>query len=275
MRLKSFPTKKVKLTVDSAACIKYGIVPSYYAGQMIDTIYWTIKSNQIYKNDLMLLDLIASNEWKRPLYFASPGSVNNVFPLDSLCFLEGYVYKFMPVRAGRGNFIQGLGSVDAEGSYDILMKAKWGNLNQPGVYVDPESLNNSIRPKTNFLRVAQGLANIGQTKKALDMLNTYMTYFPNSKFPYDMYMIPYADLYYKLGAKKEADSLISKLIEMTDQNLNFYYDVNASKRPYYMDDIQTSLGILKNLSKIASDFDEKALAAKADTVFSRQLNRFQ
>ncbi|MEI6437101.1 MAG: DUF2723 domain-containing protein, partial [Bacteroidota bacterium] len=76
-KMKFFPSKKVKITVDSAACVKYGIVPKHLQGKMVDSIYWTIRSNQLYKNDLMLLDLLASNKWERPLYFAAPSSVSH------------------------------------------------------------------------------------------------------------------------------------------------------------------------------------------------------
>ena len=203
-KIKFFPSKKVKLTVDSAACIKYGIVPKYLANKMVDTIYWTIKSNQLYKNDIMLLDLIASTNWKRPLCFAASNSVSHCFNVDSFMLVQGWVYKFMPVKALSNDYISGMGGVDALTSYDILMnKCAWGNLNDPHVYVDPESLNNSVRPKTNILRTAQSLMDLGKKKDAVKLMDQYFKYFPDSKVPYDMYVLPYAELYFKGGETKK------------------------------------------------------------------------
>jgi len=61
----------------------------------------------------MLLDLIATNDWKRPVYFAAPNSVRNFFDVEQYCYMEGWVYKFLPVKSDSSNYIPSLGSIDA------------------------------------------------------------------------------------------------------------------------------------------------------------------
>jgi len=275
-KIKYFPSKKVKLTVDSAACVKYGIVPKHLRGKMADTIYWTIRSNQLYKNDVMLLDIIASSKWKRPLYFAAPSSVNHIFNVDSCFLVQGWVYQFMPVKARPADFIQGMGGVDALTSYDILMnKCKWGNLNDPHVYVDPESLNNSVRPKTNFMRTAQSLVDQGKKKEAVELLDTYIAFFPDSKVPFDMFMVPYADIYYKAGATEKANKLIERVAEIYSQNLDFYYSFDGRNKQYFEQDIQTALGMLRRLSIVTKDNNQDALSARMDTLFTKKIKLYQ
>jgi len=275
MKIKFFPSKKVKLTVDSAACVKYGIVPEYFADRIVDTIYWTIRSNQLYKNDIMLLDLIASAKWKRSFYFAAPSSVSHVFSVDSFAVLTGYVYKFMPVKTDRSDRIPGLGTIDARGSYKPLMEMKWGNLNDPDVYVDPESLNNAIRPKTNFIRVAQGLANLGQQKEAEELLDTYIANFPDSKIPYDLYMTPYAELYYKLGKKEKANAIVERLLEMYSQDLEYYNAYSPAYHDYFASDIETALGTLRNLARLSGEYKQDSLSKHADSLFNMQMKMNQ
>jgi hypothetical protein len=275
MKIKFFPSKKVKLTVDSAACVKYGIVPEYFADRIVDTIYWTIRSNQLYKNDIMLLDLIASAKWKRSFYFAAPSSVSHVFSVDSFAVLTGYVYKFMPVKTDRSDRIPGLGTIDARGSYKPLMEMKWGNLNDPDVYVDPESLNNAIRPKTNFIRVAQGLANLGQQKEAEELLDTYIANFPDSKIPYDLYMTPYAELYYKLGKKEKANAIVERLLEMYSQDLEYYNAYSPAYHDYFASDIETALGTLRNLARLSGEYKQDSLSKRADSLFNMQMKMNQ
>ena len=275
-KMKFFPSKKVKITVDSAACVKYGIVPKYLQGKMVDSIYWTIRTNQLYKNDLMLLDLLASNKWQRPLYFAAPSSVNHCVAIDSFCVVQGWVYKFMPVKADEGDYIQGMGGVDAQTSYDIMKnKCAWGNLNDPHVYVDPESLNNSVRPKTNFMRVGQSLLAEGKKKEAIEMLDLYIKYFPDSKVPYDMYMLPFAEIYYKAGATDKANKLIERVAEIYSQNLDYYYSFSPGNTKYFEQDVQTALGIIKRLSMVASENQQPKLAAKIDTLFNMKIKAYQ
>jgi hypothetical protein len=275
-KMKFFPSKKIKLTVDKAACIKYGIVPDYLKDKMVDTIYWTIKTNQLYKNDLMMLDIIASSNWRRPLYFASASSVSHCFNVDSFCLIEGWVYKFMPVKATRGDYISGMGGVDPLGSYDIFMnKSKWGNLNDPHVYVDPESMNNSIRPKTNILRVVQSLLDLSEKKKAVELMDLYYTYFPSSKFTPDIYNLPFAEMYYKAGETEKANKIVEKVAEIYSQNLDYYYSFSGTTRDYFKDDIQNSLSVIKRLNYIASQNNQPKLAAKMDELFNQKIKSFR
>lgn len=275
MRLKYFPTKKVKITVDSAACVRNGIVPPYFAGRIVDSIAWTIKSNQLYKNDVMLLDLIASTNWTRPLYFAAPGSVSHVFNIDSFAFLTGYVYKIMPVRGDRSDYVPGLGTIDARESYKLLMNMKWGNLNNPNVYVDPESLNNAIRPRTNFMRVAQGLVNLGMNKEAEMLLDKYIKEFPDSKIPYDYYMVPFAEIYYKVGATNKANAIASRLIDIAGQDLNYYLSYPPDRLEIFTSDIQTGLGTLQNVARITASYHQQALSDKAKSLFDLHMKFLQ
>jgi len=275
-KYKFFPTKKVKITVDSATCVKYGIVPKYLAGKIVDSICWTIKTNQLYKNDLMLLDMVATNGWKRPFYFAAPSSVSHFFDVDSFCLVQGWVYKFMPVKANKADYIPGMGGVDPLNSYDILMnKCAWGNLADPKVYVDPESMNNLLRPKTNFMRVGQALVDMGRNKQAIELLDTYIKYLPDRKIPFDMYMIPYAEIYYRAGATDKANKLVERVVEVYSQNLDYYYSFDSKTRQAFEQDIQTALGMIRRCSMIATDHKQKELSAKIDTLFNMKLKLYQ
>jgi hypothetical protein len=275
-KMKFFPSKKVKLAVDSSACIKYGIVPEYLRGKMVDTIYWTIKSNQLYKNDVMLLDLVANNHWRRPLYFASPASVNHCFNVDSFCLVQGWVYKFMPVKATKEDFIPNMGGVDPITSYDLLMnKFAWGNLNDPHVYVDPESLNNQARPKTNMLRTAQALIEIGKNKEAVKLMDKYFELFPDSKFSYNMYTIPFAENYYKVGETAKANKIMVRISQIYSQNLDYYYMFKGKRRDYYSGDIEQALGVLRRMNYIAQENKQAKLAADLDRLFQQELKKYQ
>ena len=98
-----YPTKHLKLTVDKEKVLKNGIVPQRFADKIVKEVQWDVKSNYLFKNDLMLFDFLASNDWKRPIYFASPSTVSNVFNVAKYCQMEGWVYKFMPVQPGNDN----------------------------------------------------------------------------------------------------------------------------------------------------------------------------
>ncbi|MEI6062823.1 MAG: DUF2723 domain-containing protein, partial [Bacteroidota bacterium] len=124
--LAMYPTKNVKISVDSASMVKNGMVPPQFAGKVVSSVEFDIKPNTLYKNDLMLLDFLAKNKFKRPVYFSNPASIKS-FDLSRYCFMEGFVYRFMPANAEGSDFYKRIGGVNAESSYDILMnKCKWG-----------------------------------------------------------------------------------------------------------------------------------------------------
>jgi len=275
-KIKFIPSRNIKLTVDKEACLRNGIVPPYLKDKMVDTIYWTIRGNEVYKNDIMLLDFVASNKWTRPLYFSSPGSVNHVFNLDHYCLLCGYAYKFMPVKADSSDYIQGMGGVDPLTSYDILMnKCKWGNLNDPHVYVDPESLNNAVRPRTSFMRVAQSLVDMGKNKEAAELLDTYLKYFPDSKISYDMFMLPFSEIYYRIGDTAKANRIMRRVAEIFSQNLDYYFSYPPDYRKYFQNDINNNFGMIRRISMIAKDFKQDKLVAEMDGLFTSKIKSYK
>ena len=244
------PTKKFRLTIDSAAIVKNKVVPDYFAGKIVPAIEWEVKQNYLYKNDLMLLDLIATNNWKRPVYFANPSSISKVLGIEKYCHLEGMVYKFMPVKAE--NFISGVGGVNAESSYDIFMnKCKWGNLKDPDVYVDRESARNSIIPKQNFMRVAENLVSKNEKDKAIALLDVCLAEFPDNKIHYDMYMIPFADVYYEAGAIDKGNAICERVFDIYKQNLDYYNSLDNRLAKYYENDYNQTIGIIQRLSMMA------------------------
>ncbi len=265
------PTKKLKLTIDSAFIVNNKVVPDYLADKVVPFIEWDIKQNYLYKNDLMLLDLIATNNWKRPIYFANPSSISKVLGVENYCHLEGMVYKFMPVKAE--NYISGVGGIDATSSYDIFMnKCKWGNLNAPGVYVDRESGRNSIIPKQNFMRVAENLVSKDEKEKAIALLDECLKEFPDNKITFDMYMIPFADVYYDAGAADKGNAICERLFEIYRQNLDYYKRLNPTLFKYYQSDYEQAVGILQRLSMMAKMNKQTELFDKIDAVFKQEMN---
>lgn len=252
------PTKKIKLTVDSAKAVQSGIVPAYMADRILPQVEWDIRSNYIIKNDLMLLDFLASNNWERPLYFASPGSLSKVFDIDKYCHQSGIVYKFIPVRAE--DPIPGLGGVDEIATYDVLMnKAKWGNLNKPEVYVDRESARTSPMPKQSYIRLAEALVEKGKNVEAVAVADRLLYEFPNSKFPYEYYMLPIIGVYYEAGNLEKGNAFAKDLAKIYIDNLSYYNAVKPKFKSFYEENTMQAYAVLSRIWEIAKAYDQRAL----------------
>jgi len=275
-RMKVFPTKNIKLTVDKDACIRNGIVPPYFRDKMVDSICWTIKKNYLTKNDIMMLDIIATNKWQRPICFSAPNSVKDYFNVDKYCMIEGWVYKLMPINGDQEDYYPGLGGIDALNSYDILMhKSVWGNVNDPHVYIDPETRNNAYRPKTAIVRVAQSLIRQGEKKKAQDLIELYYREFPTKKFSIDMDDAIFAEMYYRAGLPDKANKLMETIANCYAENLEYYYTFTGDFANAYKDDIQTALEMLHSLQMMATQNKQDVMAKKMEGIFNREASKFK
>jgi tetratricopeptide (TPR) repeat protein len=264
------PTKKFSLTIDSADVVNKGAVPEYMQDRIVDKIEWNVRQNYLYKNDLMLLDIIASNNWERPIYFANPSSISKVLGVEEYCHLEGMVYRFLPVKAE--HYIEGVGGVHGEKSYELYLNTfQWGNLKEPGVYVDRESMRNSIIPKQNYMRAAKAMAEKGEDEKAIALLDHCLEEFPDEKIPYDMYMIPFIEVYYNAGAPEKAAAISRRVFEIYDQNMNYYYRLNDRLAKYYEQEYNQTLGVMQQLSMMARMNQQNDLYEEFDSVFTEHL----
>jgi tetratricopeptide (TPR) repeat protein len=241
--------------------------------QIVPEIQWKVKQNYLYKNDLMLLDLIASNNWERPIYFASPSAVENVLDVAQYCHLEGIVYRFLPVKAN--HYMDGLGGINPEESYDLLVnKAKWGNLNKPGVYIDPESRRNSVMPKQDYFRLAQALIDLNRNDSAVKVLDKCQESFPNSKICYDIYTMPMVEAYYDAGAPAKAVEASEILFNNFVADLDYYGSQTEYFKKYYQQEIERAFAVLQQLAMLAKRNKQTEHASKIEAEMNMLLDKF-
>jgi hypothetical protein len=243
---------------------------------VVGSVEWDIKSNYLYKNDLMLLDFLAKNKFKRPIYFASPSSISDAVDVDKYCYQEGFVYRFMPVKPDERDYIKGVGSVNTDASYDIFMnKCKWGNLSAPGVYVDRESYRNTMIPKQNFARLARKLTVEGKNDSAVKVCDYVQQIFPDNKISFDYYMIQFVDVYYRAGAFEKGTKLADRLMQIYEQNTDYILSLNPEFRGNFDEDLNESFSFFNTLKQIADQYDQKDVSKRVDDFLNQKMGALQ
>lgn len=270
-RINYFPTTKVKITIDKEAVIRSGTVPESMHHLIVDEISWDITQGGLYKNDLMLLDFIATNNWERPIYFTNPNSVTKVLDVDKYCHMEGMVYRFMPVEAS--NVVEKLGGVYTDGSWKLLMeKASWGNLHVPSVSVDRESNRNSTMAKQSYVRLAQALLEEGKADSAAMVLDKGIYFFPNEQITFDYYMLPWVEVYFKAGSNERGTELTRTLMNRYLDDLHYFNRLDKRFADYYERNIQESMAVLQRLAQLAEQYKQEDLAKELEEAFMAQVN---
>jgi hypothetical protein len=266
------PAKNMRLKIDSASVVNSGTVDPENADKIVDEITWRILQNGLYRNDLMLLDMITTNNWERPIYFANPNSVSGVLNIDKYCHLEGIVYRFKPMLAS--NYYQKVGGINSERTYEVLTAddVRWGRLNEEDVVIDRESARNSGMIKQNHMFLAKALVAEGKMDSAIRVLDTGIKFFPDNKIPFDYYMIIWADLYFQAGADDKGIEMTRTIYENYKEDLAYYASLEDRYIAYYDDDIRTALSALQGLGQMTREHGHKELADEIDESLNMNLN---
>jgi len=265
------PDKELFLKVDSTAVVNSGTVSPKNAGKIVKKISWKVTQGGLYRNNIMLLDLIAHNNWKRPICFVNPSSVTKVLNVSKYFHMRGLVYQFIPTPAM--DYIKNMGGVDPDSSYRILMnkKVRWGRLNMPDVHVDRTSFRNSTIAMQSYVRLAQAMVNLHKYDSAVDVLDREIYFFPNKKFPFDYYSIHWVLLYYQSGAFKKGDKVATEIYNRYMGDLRYYNSLNSRFISYYNNNIREALSAIRQLSKFAKDYHQDKLSKKFKKGFYIQL----
>jgi len=290
-----FPSKRFKLTVDSAAAISSGTVAPENADKIVKTMEWSVDNNFLLKNDLMVLNIIANNNWKRPIYFATTVGTENYLNLTNYFQLEGLAYRLVPIKTVT-NSESVPGRVETTTMYNNVMKKfEWGNMMNPKVYMDENNLRMTTNLRINFGRLAEELLNEGKRDSAIAVLDKCIEVMPEKNVPYNYFMLRLADMYFRAsGDKGQNDSLsrpdvemdrrpelvdkgnaiLTKVFDSYTNTMDYYLSLKGSKYYKLVDmDMNQSMYIMQMTVGLLKQANQKALADKFDKRFMEYAQR--
>ncbi|WP_288980439.1 DUF2723 domain-containing protein [uncultured Flavobacterium sp.] len=271
-----YPSSKVIIPIDKNVIIKNKVVSSKQYDSIVSAIEFDIKGDAIYKNRLMMLDIVNQNNWKRPIYFTggSFGEDDYIWMKDYLQ-LDGMCFKLVPIKTpvDEPNPMK-MGCIDSEKMYDIVMKWDWGNSGNPKIYHDPETRKNSITYRTNLARLMETLINEGKNDKAEKIIDLAMTKMPVEYFEYYSMVDPFAMGYYGVGKKEKARLILSQLIKKYQENLTFYSGYTLTEQYFYASDIVTDIEQYRGILEIAKNANDSEFYNKEKVKFNNYNKMF-
>nr|WP_315206249.1 DUF2723 domain-containing protein [uncultured Flavobacterium sp.] len=272
-----YPTNKIRIPVDKNTIIKYKVVNPKHNDSIVPYIDLDIKGNALYKNRLMMLDIVANNNWKRPIYFSGGAfDSEDYIWMKEYLQLEGMVYKLVPIRTALSKDASPLdmGQIDSDKMYAKVMKWDWGNGESPKIYHDPETRRNSITYRTNLSRLMNKLIVEGQKDKAKKIIDLAMTKMPVEYFDYYSLVEPFAGGYYKIDEKLKAQQLLDKLILKYRENLNYYGNLKSSEQTSIAIPIITDIERYRSLLTVMKENGDLDFYNKNRIVFNTYIKMF-
>ncbi|MBD2755755.1 glycosyltransferase family 117 protein [Spirosoma validum] len=260
------PSSVLFLPIDKHAIDQARFVPAPLRPFVKDTLQWTLGKKDLFKPDLIMLDMIATNNWKRPLYFSSTLATEHYLNLKNYMQLEGYAYRLMPVAVPGATD----GYVNSEIMYDTLMhKTQWREFDNPDVYYDDTYKGPPvISARLAFLRLADQLIREEKTAKAREVLDYSLKVMPDKSLPYDQISSNYVSLLFALNDTKKALTIADTMATRADQNLTY-----AKSQQGQFSNPNTDLYILQTIVEACKRANQP-VAAKYDAIFQKHLSVF-
>jgi len=214
------PSNKFAIDVDSAKVVSNGTVKSYFSNRIVSPMIWEYTEDDAFKGDLAMMDLLATSKWGRPVYISTTVPSSQYKGLEKYFVQEGITYRVVPIRTDKpedGEF----GMIDPVEMYDNMMnKYKWGNADDPSVYLD----ETNKRMLSNFRRIfgnlGKSLLAAGDTAKAIEVAHRGLEIVPAGKLPYDFFVLSLAEVLIRAGNDDEGKKIITDVITYSKEYLD-------------------------------------------------------
>jgi hypothetical protein len=278
------PTYKLLIPVDSAAVLVSGLVkpenagwiPPYLlvdmGGHPNDNGEPTVAPKKyLGKHEMMILDMLRNNAgWSRPIYYAITVGSDQYMRLDPYFRQDGVAYRIMPFFAGKYQ------RIDSDVMYDNVMnKYKYGNLEQPGLYMDENCQRMAKTFRVIFGQLAQQLANEQDTVRTEKVADYSLKAIPEYNVPYDYYSLgDIASAYHRIGKEKKANDLYTQLADISMKNLNWYNRLNSSQYASVLNEVQRDLSYMQYIMYYFSENDPEKFN-KYSPECAKYMERFQ
>lgn len=249
------PTDTLYLTIDKEAVRKSGMMMA--ADSIPDRMVISLKGKRnLYKGDLMMLEMLAQCNWTRPLYVACTVGADNYMNLGDNFIQEGLVNRITPFTTNAGE----AKNFDTEKVYTNMMtRFKYGGLDRKGIYLDETVMRMCYTHRRLFAQLALHLISEGKTDKAAKVLAYAEKVMPSYNVPMSYISGGHeiAKAYALTGQKAQAKKVLGDVFNNAWQYLRWYNSLNANRFAQSQQECMMQIYIMRICLDIAPLVDNK------------------
>jgi hypothetical protein len=253
--LNVYPSKKVSIPVDLNLVKQNGTVNAN--DSVVSSVNFEIPKGVLYKNDAAILNIIAANKWKRPIYFTSP-QISLGF--DAYLRQDGLTYRLVPVVNSQ---------VNEDWIKDKLMnKFAFGSADKKGVYFDEENRRHLNSIRLAYAQAGMNFAAAGRNEEARQMLNKADKMMLESNIPYGMasrnqqhnqIALQFAYAAYRSGDTSLGSKVSGALLKDMRQQKAFYESLNENRRYQLSIEEERNDNLLNAVLQLEDQYKNKPL----------------
>jgi hypothetical protein len=229
--------------------------------RIIPYMEWNLKGQSITKGQLIILDIINQNHWKRPLYFCSTSGEENYLGLDDYLREDGITVRIVPLKKEKdtSNYVSSF-PVNLDYMYNNVMhKFRWGNVNT-GIHIDDQTNSFADSFKDVFIDLASTLYSKHKKDSCLAVLE-----YENKVLPHDLPPLfdllgeaefrnqHRAYLYFHCGKPQKGIEILTQQLQKIKENIQFMHSQGKYYQSYYHQTYVSAQSILSSMEKIANE----------------------
>ena len=272
----TFPSKNIVIPVKKDQVIANGIVPAKDSDQIVDEMTLSLSGDIIYKNRMLMLDMVSNNNWERPIYFTG-GSFgdDDYLWMKEYLQLDGVCFKLVPIKTAIDpDNPYDMGRIDTEKSYEIIKNWYWGNSGSPDIYHDRETRTNAITYRGNIARVVEQLLKEGKQEKAKVLMDIAMEKMPIDIFEFYTLVEPYVSGYYSVGEIDRAREIWAQLASKYQEQLTYFSNLSEERQYKNGEEIWINIEKYRALVDLLVINDDKDLLDEKIDEFNNYINLF-
>ncbi len=257
-------SRNLFIPIDQNKAIKAGLIaPTDTVAVDKINVRFSKGKSFLQKDELAVLDVIISNMYDRPIYFAVTCKNDKLLGLNDYMSLEGLALRLKAVKtpSDKQLSIFGSGAVDTEKVYNNVMnKWAWGNFDKKETFIDDSYAAELQAMKLIMMRTANKLLQERKIEEANALSQKYFEAFPHFNFPYDNTVIPFIENMVLANNKEEAKKHLLILAEETRQNLAFYESLDDDDfKSSFQNDFGYEVRAVSEIIDLAKEIGDKAL----------------
>ena len=249
------PSRTVAIPVNKENAIASGIVKEKDRDLMVDTMYIELRGNDVEKNTLMVLDMLANFDWKRPIFFTQAYTIRNMGLQDYVQF-DGFAYRLVPIYTPYDPKYSDMGRIDPDYAVPLLKEVfRYGNIADPRTHADHFTQYNisASHVRDGMARVASALIEQGRNDEAVGLLDFALEQLPTSKLRFTyMNTYPLIRAYYLAGAMEKGDDLLLEYADNLIEYIEYYLTFDGIQGELINEELDDKIDLLDRLYYLAA-----------------------
>jgi hypothetical protein len=270
------PTKNLKLAVNPQQVLDTGTVPKEDAGKIANSMEWTFNQNYVTKGTLALFDILAHNNWERPIYFTGAMPDEQYVGLNKYLYSEGLNKRLLPLKPDTA-ITEDYDRINIKPLYNNLMNVYgFGNIKNAN-HLDRQSADDVTMLSNMFNGLLNGMINEGKIAESKKVADKYVAVIPAKFYSMRQVMSTYyfTESLYRLNDLNRANAMIKKTADYVGKELTHLADVSESKNQLAAEqNVRFYLGYLGQMAKLTGVFKQTELSKSLEKQYNDLFARF-